>query len=420
MWYAKTIRFFKNAAFTVLLIMSGPAIGAENAANEKISQALQGDWGQIKVNLRYRFEHVKEDGLKTANGDPVRLRLGYLSPKFSGFQTYVEFLGITPIFIDDFNDSTNGKTEYAVINDPNEGRLNRLWLTFDTIPDTVIKGGRQHIAWDNERFICNAKWRQMGQSFDSVTLLNKSFGNFSTKAAYLWTALTTGNEEVNMQSPLINLNYTVPELGSVIGYGLWLDYDDPDDSGPFEYAYSAQTYGLRFNGSPAITDDLKLLYTAEYAGQSEYHDNPKDFTVGYYSVIGGLLAPGKNSFLKNISGQIGYEVFGSDNDVSFQTPLGANHRYNGWADIFGKTKPSTGLRDLYGTLSSTIAGVKVDLQYHDFLADAGGSDYGTEFDIKLSWKFWKNYEVLTSYSSYNADEYKTDTQKFWLQLTVNY
>ncbi len=402
------------------LLLSGTALAAEEPVNDTIEQALQGDWGQIKFNLRYRYEHVEDDGLKTANGDPVRLSLGYLSPKFTGFQAYAEVLGNTPVFLDDFNDSSNGKTDYAVIRDPNEVALNQLWLTYETIPDTIIKGGRQHIAWDNERFVCNAKWRQMGQSFDSITLFNKSLGNFSAKAAYLWTALTTENKEVDMQSPLINLNYTIPEVGSIIGYGLWLDYDDADDSGPFEYAYSAQTYGLRLNGSPAITDALKLIYTLEYASQSEYQDNPRDFTAAYYSIIGGLSAPGKNSLFKNLSGAIGYEVFGSDNGVSFQTPLGANHRYNGWADIFGKTKPASGLRDLYGTLSTSISGVKVDLQYHDFQADAGGDDYGTEYDIKVARKFWKHYEILVSYSSYNASEYKTDTDKFWLQLTVDF
>ncbi len=113
-------------------------------------------------------------------------------------------------------------------------------------------------------------------------------------------------------------------------------------------------------------------------------------------------------------------MYGSDNGVSFQTPLGANHKYNGWADIFGKTKPASGLRDLYGTIGTSIAGVKVDLQYHDFQADAGGSDYGTEFDIKIAHKFMKNYEFLVSWSSYNANEYKSDTDKFWLQLTVDF
>ncbi len=402
------------------LLTTADVVLAEKTIDEEIHDALEGDWGKIFFNLRYRFEHVEQDDLQTANGDPVRLRLGYLTPQFAGFQAYAEFLGNTPVFMNDFNDNSNGKTQYSVINDPAEGALNQAWLSLAAIPDTVIKGGRQKIDWDNERFICPAAWRQMEQTFDSVTLLNTSVADFSVNAAYLFNALTTSNEDVNMQSPLVNLKYSFQNIGSLSGYGYWLDYDDPDDSGPFEYAYSSQTYGLHFNGSPAVSDNLKLLYTAEYAGQSDYGDNPKDFTADYYHVIGGLMAPNKGSLLTKISGKIGYEVYGSDNGVSFQTPLGANHRYNGWADLFGKTKPADGLQDLYGALSATIAGFKLDLIYHDFKANEGSSDYGTEFDTMLTKTFAKHYTVLASYSYYDADEFKTDTQKFWLQLTVNF
>jgi hypothetical protein len=324
--------------------------------DEKIHDTLEGDWGKIFFNLRYRFEHVEQDKLQTANGDPVRLRLGYLTPQYAGFQAYAEFRGNTPVFLIDFNDNSNGKTQYSVINDPAEGALNQAWLSLAAIPDTELKAGRQKIDWDNERFICPAAWRQMEQTFDSVTLLNTSVADFSVKAAYLWNALTTSNEDVNMKSPMLNLNYSFGDIGSVSGYGYWLDYDDPDDSGPFEYAYSSQTYGLYLNGSPALSDNFKLLYTAAYAGQTDYGDNPKDFTADYYNVIGGLMVPNKGSLLTKINGKIGYEVYGSDNGVSFQTPLGANHRYNGWADLFGKTKPADGLRDLYGAVGGIFAG----------------------------------------------------------------
>ncbi len=411
------VLFFSTALSVLLTADAGLA---EETIDEKIHDTLEGDWGQIFFNLRYRFEHVEQDNLETANGDPVRLRLGYLTPQFAGFQAYAEFLGNTPVFMNDFNDNSNGKTQYSVINDPAEGALNQAWLSLAAIPDTVIKGGRQKIDWDNERFICPAAWRQMEQTFDSVTLLNTSVADLSVNAAYLFNALTTSNEDVNMQSPLVNVKYSFQNIGSLSGYGYWLDYDDPDDSGPFEYAYSSQTYGLHFNGSPAVSDNLKFLYTAEYASQSDYGDNPKDFTADYYHVIGGLMAPNQGSLLTKISGKIGYEVYGSDNGVSFQTPLGANHRYNGWADLFGKTKPADGLRDLYGALSGTIAGFKVDLIYHDFEADEGGSDYGTEFDTMLTKTFADHYTVLASYSYYDADEHRTDTQKFWLQLTVNF
>jgi len=422
MFLTAAVRNFAGLMCLLLLLFPScrDVFAANNARGDKAEGTLQGDWGKISLNVRYRFEYVEQDGLETASGDPVRIRLGYQSPMISDLQAYVEVLGNTPIFLDDYNDTSNGKTEYATIGDPNEAALNQAWLSYSKIPGTIIKGGRQTIIWDNQRFVCPAAWRQMGQTFDAVTMENSSLGNFSVKAAYLWNVLTTGNQQVRMQSPLLNIKYTLSGTGSVITYGYWLDYSNPDDSGPSPYAYSSQTYGLRFNGSPAVTDSLHLLYTLEYASQSEYQENPENFTADYYSVILGLRAPGNSSFWKDISGQVGYEVFGSDNGVSFMTPLGANHRYNGWADIFGKTKPDSGLRDYYGSVSAKVYGVKMDLAYHDFHADAGGSDYGTEIDIKLTKKIWKNYEVLASYSSYNADEYKGDTRKFWMQITAEF
>ena len=404
-------------AALALLSTAGVGLAAENTVNDQIQDALQGDWGQIKLNLRYRFEHVEQDGLKTTNGDPIRLRLGYLTPKFAGFQAFAEFEGNTPVFEDDYNDTTNGKTEYAVIADPSEGELNQGWLSFDTIPDTVIKGGRQKILLNNQRFVGAVGWRQMEQTFDAVDLINTSLGALSAQGMYIWNVRNIFSQDVNMQSPLLNLKYTFQDIGSLTGYGYWLDYNDPDDSGPFPFAFSTQTIGLRFNGSTAVADNLKLLYTAEYASQSDYQDNPEDYTADYYHFIGGLLAPNSGSMLTNISGKLAYEVLGSDNGVSFKTPLGTNHGFNGWTDQF-LTVPPDGLRDLYGILSSTIAGVKVDLIYHDFRADEGGSDYGTEFDAMLTKRFASHYTLQAKYANYNADEYKTDTQKFWLQFTV--
>ncbi len=415
----KSARFGKVLLFGSALAVfsvSGIAYGAEAPA-AKDQTMLKGDWGQIKLNLRYRFEHVEQDNLKTANGDPMRLRLGYLSPNFAGFQAYGEFEGNIPIFANDYNDKSNGKNEYSVIADPAEGELNQAWLSYNTIPDTVIKAGRQVIGLDNQRFIGPVAWRQMEQSFDSVNLMNGSLGALDVSASYIWNVRTILSADVNMNSPILNIRYTFKDVGSLTGYGYWLDYDDSESSSA--YANSSQTYGLRFTGKTGVAENLKLLYTAEYATQSDYQKNPTNYTAGYYHLIGGLMMPNNGSLVSKLTGKIGYEVQESDNGVSFKTPLGTNHAFGGWADLFLST-PADGLKDLYGMVGLNIAGVDLNLIYHDFQADAGGSDYGTEYDLKLSKKFGENYAVQAFYADYSADEYKTDTQKFWLQFVVNY
>ena len=401
------------------LISTGSAVAAESAGSDGIEDALQGDWGQIKMDLRYRFEHVEQDGLKTANGDPIRLRLGYLSPNFGGFQAYGEFEGNTPVFMDDYNSTLNGKSEYAVIADPSKGELNRAWLSFDGLSDTVLKAGRQRIVYDNQRFIGAVGWRQLEQTFDSVSLVNTSLGNFSASAAYIWNVRNIFSQDVNMSSPLANLKYSFPGIGSLSGYGYWLDYEDSDNSGSPPYGLSTQTLGVRFDGSAAVVDNLKLLYTAEYASQTDYQDNPAEFTADYYHLIGGLQVADITPLLTNISAKVAYEVQGEDNGVSFKTPLGTNHGFSGWADQF-LTTPPDGLSDLYGILTTNIAGVKIDLIYHGFQDYGGDIDYGTEFDTMLTKKFGKHYTLQAAYANYSADEYKTDTEKFWLQITMAY
>jgi len=410
--------FIAGAVF-FLLCSTGNASAVETGMTDTIADGLKGDWGKITINLRYRLEHVNQDGVGTANGDPIRLRLGYLSPQFAGFQGFAEYEGNTPVFMDDFNDKRNGKTAYAVIADPSKGELNQGWLSYSGIPDTVLKAGRQRINLDNQRFIGAVAWRQMEQTFDSVNLFNASFENFSANVSYVWNVRTILSQNVNMNSPLLNVKYGIKDIGDIVGYGYWLDYNDADDSGPFDYAFSTQTYGIRFNGKAAMNATMSLLYTAEYAAQTDFADNNANYNAGYFHFVGGVQLPNKDSMLTNIIGKIGYEVLESDNGVSFKTPLGTNHKFNGWADMF-LTTPENGLRDTYAMASSTVAGVKLDLFYHDFRADSGGADYGTEFDAKLTKKFGKHYNLQAVYANYNSDEFKTDTEKIWLQATMSF
>lgn len=411
-----------NAALLAasLIFCVAAASAAEGTGKtEKIKSSLKGDWGQITVDLRYRFEYVDQDGLKAASGDPLRLRLGYLTPKWAGFQASAEFEGNTPVFLDDYNDKTNDKTEYAVIADPSEAELNQGWLSYDIIEKSVIRAGRQRIQLDNQRFIGNVGWRQLEQTYDSVNLFSSSFENFSGHAVLIWNVRNTASQDIGMQSPVLNLKYTFPGIGALSAYGYWLDYDDPEDSGPFEFAFSTQTVGLRFDGSRPVSDNLNFLYTAEVAQQADYQDNPEDYSANYLHFIIGLLLPNIDSSVTDIGAKLGYEILGSDNDVSFKTPLGTNHAFNGWADQF-LTAPSEGLRDFYVALNGTWLGVKGDIVFHDFRADAGGSTYGSEFDAMLTKKFGDSYILQAKYANYKADEFKSDVQKFWLQFTVKY
>ncbi len=267
-----------------LVGMAAPiAFAGFSEFNDAVENGLHGDWGKINFDLRWRFEYVDQEGKKISRADPIRLRLGYLTPKWKTFQAYGEFEGNTPVFFDDYNSLKNGKTDYAVIADPDEAELNQGWLAFSAIPDTIVTGGRQKIVFNNHRFVGNVGWRQMEQTYDAVLIVNQTFQNTELKFAFVTNVRTITSSNVDMQSPLLNLGYNFPGIGKLTAYGYWLDYDDPHDSGPFAYAFSTRTYGIRFKGSASLFEDLSLFYTAEYAYQTDYKDNPASYGANYYT-----------------------------------------------------------------------------------------------------------------------------------------
>lgn len=398
----------------VLAITAAPV--SADSFTKSVEDALKGDWGQIKFNINWRFENVDQQGLGVANGDPIRLRLGYLTPEFYDFQAFAEFEGNTPVFVDQYNSLVNGKTQFPVIADPQAAEINQGWLSYAGIPDTVAKVGRQRIKYDNVRWIGNVVWRQLEQTFDSVSLVNKTIGNSELQGAFIWNVRNILAKDVNMTSPIFNLAYTFPNIGKLTTYAYLLDYTGTTGA---DLRNSTQSYGIRFNGKTGIIDNLKAHYTAEYAYQRDYMNNPVRYDANYMHFIGGLEIPDLAWGFTNLTGKIGWEQLGSDNNQGLQTPLGTNHAFNGWADLFLVTPPQ-GLQDLYGVLSTKLFGVKLMTVYHQFDSAVGGIDYGHEIDALVVKKFAKHYTVLFKYANYFARNFKTDTQRFWVSVGVDF
>jgi len=404
---------------TMTIMATTPATAVASDAHQKFQDALQGDWGKISFNIRWRFEYVDQEGKGIARGDPIRLRLGYLTPEFINFTAFAEFEGNTPVFVEDYNSTRNGKTEYPVIADPAEAELNQGWLAYSGISQTTLKAGRQKIIYDNHRFVGNVGWRQMEQTFDAAGIVNKSIGNSNLNFAYIWNVRTINSMNVNVKAPVLNLGYTIPAAGKFTAYGYWLDYHDADNSGPSPYLFSTQTYGARFHGAVSFAENFNALYTAEYAYQTNYGDNPADYAANYFHFIGGLKFNKQESALADVTAKIGWESLGSDNGVSLKTPLGTNHAFQGWADKFLVTPPD-GITDLYADLGIKLAGILIQGVYHQFDAAEGGSDYGHEIDARVSKSFAKHCGILLAYANYSARDWKTNTEKFWAQFTVSY
>lgn len=382
-------------------------------AADTITEALTG--GKTTANLRYRYESVNEkgNGKLAASASTVRLRLGYETADFNGFGAMVEAEHLTALGSQNYNSLANGKTTYSTVADPEFTEINQAYLSYNGLLKTALKYGRQRLVLDNQRFVGDVGWRQNAQTFDALSMVNDSVPDTKITLAYINNvnrifsnnALATSGAAAGnfkLRAPIVNVNYKGFGLGEIVGYGYLLDFTLPANAGN-----STKTYGLRFNGKTAMGDNT-LLYTAEYARQSNYKSNPTNYRVNYTFLEGGVD-------IKSAVFKVGYEVLGSDGIKSFATPLATLHAFNGWADMFLGT-PATGLKDTYLSAGTALAGVKLGAVYHDFRADSGGGKYGTEWDLVATKAFDKNYVLGLKYGGFSSASVPTrvDTNKVWL------
>jgi len=371
-------------------------------------------YGQVKLNLRYRYEmaDVANNGKATAHANTLRMRLGYLTPKFHGLQAFVEYEGNLAMQQDYRVPKGNwhGDPNRDVVADPQASELNQLWLSYKAF-NTEIKGGRQRIIIDNARFIGNVGWRQMEQTFDAAIITNKSIENLTLKVGYIGRAQNIFSVQDDMELPFYHINYKFKNIANFITYGYWLT--DRQAA-----AKSTQTLGFTIKGSPKINKDIKLHYRGEYSYQSDNSNNPANFNLNRYHLMLGATAMG-------ITLKAAVEELGSNGSQSFQTPLGTNHGFQGWADLF-LTTPKDGVRDVNATLATKIIGTKLMFVYHNFQSPVGNINYGNEYDFLATKKFGKHYSLLAKYAYYDADENNGDpahnknVHKFWLQGVVNF
>lgn len=431
-----------SAVLFSLTFASGSALAD---VNNDIEDALKiGKDGGVKVDIRYRYENVNQyntinttTGLplpatnqpQTANANTIRTRLGILTPSFMGVQGFVEYSG-THVLQDDYNNGVTyapgvvgNRPTFSTIPDPRVNRLNQLWLSYSGIPDTVIKGGRQRIKLDDDRFIGNVPWRQNEQIFDGVLVANKSIKNLTATVGYLGNVNTVLGVDDKLNAPLLNLNYDLSDYGHLVGYGYWLGYTHQPLTTTANK--SNQTYGIRFVNSDKphkFFDHYSLLYTAEWSLQKDYLNSPVKYQADRFNLMAGFSA-------YNVKFQGAMEQLdGHGINQTFVTPLGSAHGINGWSDVLNTT-PAYGMRHWSGTVASTFFdddSLEVMGVFHDFSSSAGKMNYGKEWDFQVQQKFGKHYSVLAKYAYFNAahganfSPNATDTQKVWVQGNISF
>lgn len=367
-------------------------VGITNSfAATDFGDALTG--GKVSLDMRYRYEFVDQDGIANeAKASTLRTRLGYTTGEFYNFGAKLEFEDVTEIGADDYS-----KPGYPVVADPQGTEVNQAYLQYTGLDNTVLRWGRQLVNLDNQRFVGGVNFRQNQQTHDAFAIVNNSVEHLNLFYAYVNNVNTVTQANVDVDAHLLHAGYNVLNLGKLSGYGYLIEFNDAP-------AASHQTWGFRFAGGLE-----NFSYAFEYATQDNYKDGVASIDADYWVLEGGIQ-------LDYVTATIGFEQLGGDGTYAFQTPLGTNHKFNGWADKFLAT-PVDGLEDFYITLKSNIGGMDLILAYHDFSADNTSADYGSEWDFKVAKQFDAGklqYSLALEYAVYSEDGLFTDTDKLWL------
>ena len=404
---------------------------------------------KVKLELRPRYEYVDVDksGKKEANAVTIRIRTGLLFKdlfKVNNLSLLFEPWVVTALT----NDYAPESTKYELVPDPKQVRINQVYLSYSYAKLFNAKVGRQIITFDNHRFIGHVGWRQMAQTFDAVRLDLKPIKGLSLTGVYV--AAKTGVTEAKLGDGATwafaphntDIGDDVPVNDSLLFHANY-NYK-PFKTNFTAYAYLLNglhdTYGIKVNGNPKLTDNISLGFWLEYAYQNDptltSHENQKqNIGASYYYIS---VKPAYKSSFGKFWLEVGYEFLeGADKGetAGFTTPLATLHAHNGWADVFLKytgTSNKYGLEDFrvgIGFKNKTIG--KIFARYHNFKADktfpGGGDNFGEEIDIVYTRKILKNLVFGAKAAFYSADDEAKnagigakDVTKFWVWVTYKW
>jgi len=369
------------------------------------------------AEARLRYEHVDQDGLaQQADALTVRARAG-LTASSGALSATLVGQGTLAV-IDRYFDGFGNAATKPLVADPQNVALYIAQLQYRTKALTLT-GGRQKIVLDDERFVGNVAFRDNGQTFDAVRAELTPAQGLKLDVSYAWSVRTiwgfqgkgARQQAISGDNILANLSYATP-LGMLSGFAYLVDQDE---AAVQAYRLSSQTYGVRLAGNQPLSKFAKFAYQLSYARQLDYHRNPNDYAADYWLADATLDLHGWKL-------NAGYEVLGASHGAaltSFQTPLGTNFKFQGWADKFLST-PANGMRDLYvGTgygwkQVGPLSGVALAATWHRFESDRLDQHYGNEWDLIASAKL-RRTALSVRYAHYDARAMATDTEKLWLQ-----
>jgi hypothetical protein len=386
---------------SLLLSLNSLADTSKTKHGENISSALKNS--DVSLSFRGRYESVDQDGIRSsADALTVKSRLSISTGRFHSFSMGLEVDDVFSI-LDDYNDTKNALSQYPIVADPEATDINLAYLKYSTSNIRVVVG-RQRIKHDNQRFVGNVGWRQNEQTYDGLRGQYKKSA-FELDYSFISNINNVVGDNIKGAFHLANLRYSFNKNNGISLFGYMLDFDDAPTK-------SSSTFGVSYQGRFG-----GIIVNATGSTQGEHGDNTNTYSATYLNAeLGYQFSYGGFTILG------GYELLGSDEGISFQTPLATSHSFQGWADKFIST-PGDGLQDIYLTVKGKMFSFDIQAAYHDYVADINDTDLGSEINALASYQINKNYSVLFKYASYSAGSSRyslTDTDKIWVQFSANY
>ncbi len=400
--------------------------------------------GKNLTSFRLRYEKVSQDGnapttpaqpFKDANALTLRSLIGWQTAPWNNFSFAAQLIDVSKLN-DNFNDSTplngvfnpaanqNNKLAYAKVVDPDYTGVNQLYVDWTGIKNTKFRLGRQQLNLDNVRFIGDIGFRQVMQVFDGVSVSTKAIPDTDIFLAH-YESVRQINTMLRTDGALeiVNAKYYITPTESITGYAYLSSFDDLGfgnawfgagtlNNGTKQNATANQsnkTFGARLDGIHPFTPNLRAVYTAEYANQSDYSGGDKRIDAYYYKLGGGVG-------IDFLTIRIDQELLSSNNSLyAFQTPFGTNHLFQGWVDKFLAT-PRQGIQDTFVTATYRWDDLMLFADYHVLKSDENfytvgsgaaknGNQYGKEWNVAATYNFNKNIMAKIEYGKYTEDDH---------------
>ncbi len=387
-----------------ILLATAPVLCAGTPEAVVTPPPSQGDWIKPLIDIRTRYEFADIDGLDASHAWTFRERVGLKTMAWNGFSTLIEG-EFSQAAVDDYNGGAPGADPFDPSNspifDPQTNELNQAYLQYEGF-DTTARVGRQKIVYDNAAFIGDVSWRQNQQTYDAISLTNKSIDGLTLNYAYLNQVnrifgseadapLAPGFanvEDIAASAHLFNASYTGIQGITLGSYAYIMNFEDVGawDNNTFGLSGKGSLYGLALYGELAWQDKAGLL--GEQDAMYAHVTATKELAAGD-TKLGALT--------------LGLEHL----DAGFKTPLATVHAFNGFADVTDGARISgahNGLTDLYLSHSIPVfLGIKWTNVIHAMGDNELSAGYGWEYDSVLVKKFDDHFTAIAKFAWFNSE-----------------